>query len=267
MTPRHLVAVLVAFALLPAGAQAATLRGTVVAEPAAGRVPVLLGEGSRTAARLAKPLVRVRAGSVRTRNGRLAASALRLGDRVSFTPARGTASRTSVLRVQARGSAPTFAALAASRAATQASATKALASADDLLAGRVPQDAPDGNEKLRRDLIALRTQVNLLIADLRSTGSGFGTTLGQIAAARPVDASRAAAVARLQAPFLAGITRSRDDALAAADDLDGAVGSLDERINAVGGDSGPSLPFGTTSTASDLIKGVLDVLRAISLPT
>lgn len=269
MTRRHVTPILVAFALLPASASAATLGGTVVGEPSAGTVPVLLGEGSRTAARLAKPLTRVQAVQIRTRNGRLAPSALRIGDRVAFA-ARGKPgarrTRTSVLRVRARGSAPTFAALAASRTATQTSAAKALASADDLLAGRVPQDAPGGNAKLRADLIALRTQVNLLIADLRTTGAGFGTTLDQIAAARPADASRAASVAGLQAPFLTAITASRDSALTAADDLDTAVASLDERINDVGGASAPSVPFGTTSTASDLIQGVLDVLRQVKLP-
>jgi hypothetical protein len=267
-----------------AGAQAQTLRGTVIGQPAvhgaSAVVPVLLSSASARSLHarnvLSKVVVPVK-GGLRASTGALAPAQLRLGDRVRATVARGArASRplVGVLRVVTRGPGASFATLAARRTSAQDNATKALESVTKLaesitavVGPVVPTGGdPDDLARLRTELLGLRSNLNRLISDLRETRTGLSDTIAGIERDRPSDAARRDAVARQQEPLLAGLANVRDDAEASANLLEGAVAQLDETINEVGGESAVAIPIETTSTVTNVLYAVLDLLRNLSVP-
>jgi hypothetical protein len=125
---------------------------------------------------------------------------------------------------------------------------------------------PDDLARLRTQLIDLRTNLNLVIADLRQTRTGLSDTIAAIERDRPSDPARRDAVARQQEPLLAGLANVRDDADDSANLLEGAVAKVDEAINEVGTESAPSIPLQTTSAVTDVLYAVLDLLRSLSVP-
>ncbi len=241
-------------ALVVAGsADAATLRGTVVAPPAThGRtvvVPVLRADGRAIKAVLPA------SGAIRAPIGRLKATQLRFGDAVTLRGSRLTGLRphARTLTVGKRGPTLTFAAISARRTAAIANVQKA---ADTVLA--LPQQTAQITAKtdvlpaeVRAQLRDIRTDVNYTIADLRDQA---GALEAVAAAAAPVQRGRAGYLDTLKAEAAGART--------AADKLDESVGQLDEAINAVGPDSlFPSLPINAVGAVSDVLHAVLDLLR------
>lgn len=237
-----------------APAQSATLRGTVVAPPAvhgtSAVVPVVATSG-----RTVK--VVVPRGAIRSRAGRIAAADLRFGDRVTASGARGAASRphARALRVTRRGTTASFGRIAKRRAAT---VTKVKAAIDTIAAlpqqtsqitgaqGALPADVRDR-------LQAVRTDVNLAIADLRDQAVALeGAATGAAGTARGSDA------------YLATLRGQAGDARKVADAMDVAVGRLDEAINDVGGESAPpAVPISGVGSVSEILHDVLDLLRGL----
>lgn len=245
-----LTAVVVVIAA-PSGAQAATVRGTVVAPPAVhgarAVVPLLSSSG-----RAVKVVVSRRA--IVTRTGRIAAGDLRFGDRVTATGARGATSRPRAqrLRVTKRGTAASFSRIAARRAATIAQVQTAIDQVSSLPSAAQQITGTPADPAVTRDRLRdVRTRVNLAIADLRAGAVALDAA---VAAARPVARSDA---------YLTALTAQAADARRAADTLDGAVAGLDETINAVGGASDPAIPLSSTAAVSDLLHQVLDLLRGL----
>lgn len=258
-------------ALPTAASGATTVRGTVVGEPTVSgttaTVPVLVGETGRRALRVATPLVRVRvpqARGIRASTGVLKPGGLRIGDRVRAALGRvrdGRAS-TAVLRVTARGGTASFDRLDASRsrARSQAqAAADAVARLDATASGVVgaPAETP---AQLRRFLLDLRYDLNVLVADLRASGQQTADAVARIERERPADARRRAAVERRQRPLLDALRRSQGDLDRTRTALEDAVTRLDEAILDVGGVSAPSLPVGTVGTVSDLVQGILAII-------
>lgn len=217
-----------AFVFAPSAAHAATLTGTVAGAPAvSGKhlVVPLLVKGAT---------VEVTAARVVSRTGKLAAGDLRLGDRVRAEigrVAKGRA-RTRVLRVTARGQAPSFATLVERRADAQRLARSALERTSLLDLAGLPAGTPT---QLRGELLGVRRELNLLISDLR-------------ARARALEAFDAA---------------SANEGRTAATDLDTAVARLDQIINDVGGLSAPAINAQIVGAASDVLHGVMDLLDAL----
>jgi hypothetical protein len=247
-----LAAVVTSLLAVPA-AGAATVRGTVVAPPAVhgakAVVPVLAAGGRSVKLVVART-------QIRTSSGRIGAGDLRFGDRVTATGARGAAARPRVsrLRVTRRGSTASFARIASRRAATVAQVRAAIAQVAALpdttkqIAG-TPADPAVVRSRLRD----VRTDVNLAIADLRAQAGALESAV-----------SGAATVARGGGgAYLAGLTAGATDARKAADALDVAVGHLDEVLNAVGGESDPSIPLSSTAAVSDVLHQLLDLLRGL----
>lgn len=272
-------AALCALVVLPASAAAATsVQGTVVGAPsvkgASATVPVLVSETSRKKLRVSSPLVRVRvpqARGIRAATGVLKPGGLRIGDRLraSLGRVRAGAASTRVLRVTARGGTASFDRLDASRtrARTQAqAAADAVARLDGTASGVIgaPAETP---AQLRGFLMALRFDLNLLIADLRAIAGQTADAVARIERERPADPRRRAAVERRQAPLIAALKTSASDVTATRTALEDAVTRLDQAILDVGGVSAPSVPIGTVGTVSDVVQAVLAIIGEIQVPT
>ncbi len=263
--------------LAPSAAGAATLRGTVIGKPvSAGAntvVPVLLSAASDRAAGGAVARVVVPRKGIRTATAILAPLGLRIGDRVSADVARVTVRpRTRVLRVTRRGLVPTFATTAKRRASITAKVRRAIAATEQLKRDPSsvldPKNPATTNEQLRDQLLAVRTDLNFLIDDLRTTASALTATVAAITAVRPADPARRAAIEKRQARTLATLTGDAKTASDTVVAMDEAVGRLDETINAVGGvPSAEPLPIETTTTASNILNAVFDLLRGPDGPT
>lgn len=277
-----------AVAFVPQAAGAATLRGTVVGRPAVVAqkvvvqgttppgvertrtvivVPVLLSaSGERTAGAAIARVTVPATGGLKTAFARIEPGDLRVGDRVSATVSRVSVRPSAkVLRVTRRASTPSFARMDAQRASTVRKVERAIASTGRLTTDPSstldPKNPATSNDGLRDQLRAVRTDLNLLIADLRATADALDDTVATIAAARPQDPGRNAEVARRQAATLTRLTTDAGAARIAANGLDVAVGKLDETINAVGDPSAPPLPIEGVSAVSSLLYAVLDLLR------
>jgi hypothetical protein len=257
--------------LVPSAAGAATLRGTVVGKPvSAGKsvvVPVLLSAAGDRAAGAALARVVVPSNRVRTAFASIRPLGLRIGDRVSATvPRITTRPRATLLRVTRRGLVPTFATTQNRRVAISAKVKRAIAATEQLKLDPMsvldPKNPATTNEQLRDQLLAVRTDLNFLISDLRTTADALEATVAAITAVRPADPSRRAAIERRQAKTLAALKRDATTARGTVVALDDAVGRLDETINAVGGaPSAAPLPIETTTTASNILNAVFDLLR------
>lgn len=256
--------------LAPSGAGAATLRGTVVGQPqAAGGstvVPVLLSAASdrATGASLAK--VVVPASGVRASTGPIAPLALRIGDRVSATVTKITRrSHTRRLRVTRRGLTPTFRTTQSRRTALAAKVKRAQGAVAQLQRDPTsvldPKHPAASNDELRGQLLSIRTDLNVLIDDVRTTGEALDATVAMITAVAPADPARARALARRQAPTLDALSTDAATARTTVVALDGAVGKLDETINDVGVPSAAPLPIETVTAASNVLAAVFDLLR------
>lgn len=274
-TPRKFliptVLVAVGAALAPAAAGAATLSGTVVGRPVltAKRVvvPVLLSSaGERTAGAAVARVVVPRAGGLRTPGARLKPGDLRIGDRVTAAvPRITTRPRARTLRIVRRAGTPSFARMDAQKATVTAGVRRGIAQAERILAD--PMSTLDAStpatstHELREQLRAVRTDLNLLIADLRATASSFDATVAQIVAARPRDAARRAVAESRQRPVLDGLRADAAAGRDAAKALDDAVAQLDETMNAVGEPSTAPLPIEGVTSVSTLLYAVLELLR------
>jgi phage-related minor tail protein len=124
-----------------------------------------------------------------------------------------------------------------------------------------PAHPAASNQELRDQLRAVRTELNLLIADLRTTADSLDATVALITAARPADPARRQVVTRRQAKTLASLGAEATAARSAATALDDAVAQLDETINAVGDPSASPLPIETVTAAASVLYAVLDILR------
>lgn len=263
----------VAHAATPAHAQRvrAALSGTVVGRPTvAGQsvvVPVLLSSaGERTAGTALARVVAPKTGGLRASTGRLKPLDLRIGDRVTASVSRVTARlRVRVLRVTRRAGTPSFARMDGQKRTVTAGVTTAIGQAKKILDNPTsvldPANPAASNFALREQLRAVRTDLNLLIADLRLAAGSFDTTVAQIVAARPKDAARAAVAARRQRATLDALSADAAGGRDAAKALDEAVARLDEEMNAVGQPSAEPLPIDGLAGVSNLLYQVLDLLR------
>lgn len=240
-------------AAVPA-AQAATADGTVVGEPVtrggAVVVPVALTAPSAARLRTTGVTVKLTVRAVAARTGRIGARDLRLGDVVRVTGARRTAPARAAgmtLRVRTRGDAPSFAQLDRSLAAARTATQDALDQVPRITAPDVADGIAADPAGIRDGLLAVRAGVNDRIRDLRAQGRGLDAAIGRVGPSPRV---------------VPALTAARDTARATADDLDAAVGVLDQRINDVGGVSGTALPLETTSAVSKVLYAILDLLRA-----
>ncbi|MCW2999410.1 MAG: hypothetical protein JWN65_2959 [Solirubrobacterales bacterium] len=258
--------------LVPQAAGAATLDGTVIGRPTVAArsviVPVLLSAaGERAAGAAVARVVVPRAGGLRTAYARIQPADLRVGDRVRATVTGGitTRPRSTVLRVRRRAATPSFARMDRQHTAVTAGVNRALAATQQLM--RDPTSVLDpahpaaSNQELRDQLRAVRTELNLLIADLRTTADSLDATVALITAARPADPARRQVVTRRQAKTLASLGAEATAARSAAMALDDAVAQLDETINAVGDPSASPLPIETVTAAASVLYAVLDILR------
>jgi hypothetical protein len=251
---RVLVASALALALLAAPASAATLSGTVVAPPAVhGKqavVPLLSSAGKTL------KVVLPAHGAIRAAIGRLAPDQLRYGDTVVVSGARlsGVRPHARILRVGKRGPTLTFRAIAARRKDTLTKVQAALDRVTTLAktASQITGVADAEPADTRAKLLAVRTDVNYAISDLRDQATALD---GVVAGAKPVE--------RGKDTELAALGDTAATARKAADDLDTAVGGLDETINAVGGASAPPLPINLVGSVSDVLHQVLDLLRKL----
>lgn len=265
--------------LLPTTAAhaATTVSGTVVGAPVVtagtATVPVLVGERSRARLRVADPVVRVRVPrerGVRARTGVLRPGGLRIGDRVraALGRVRDGAASARVLRVGARGGVASFDRIEAARTRAREQAARAAQELADLDAtgssAAAPTDPAPG--VLRDALLGLRRDLELLIADLRLLTAQVEAVAARIERERPADPARRRAVARRQAPLLAGLTSTREELTTARAGLEEAVTRLDTALLDVGGASDPSLPIGTVGTVSDVVQTVLFLLSKVQLP-
>lgn len=268
---RIAVAAVAALVCCVPAASAATLHGTVVGEPKASKgrvvVPVLLSAaGARSAGGpLAKVSVPVRKG-IRTTARSLKSSELRIGDRVAAVVSRvRRTDRASVLRVRARGTAPSFAKLAQSRATAVVSVKNAISSVDQIKANPMtlldPSKPAKSNEELRAQFLELRGGLNRLIADLRASAAGIESAITTIERGRPSDASRNAAVAAQQRGLLDSLASTGDGERTAATQLEAAVTQLEQYMNDIGGASAPSAGLNEVGTVSDVLHSVLELLR------
>jgi hypothetical protein len=250
--PLVLLAVMLCAAAAPA--DAATVQGRVLGQPHVdhGRatVPVMPAGGS------APLYVTVPASSgFRTRShGRTRASHLRLGDVVSARAVSlrsGRRAQARYVRLDRRSSAPAFADLDARAAA----AAKGARQAQDEIAriASEEQNGPQDPSTLRTYLLAVRTNLNYLIADLRDQARGIDTAVRDLRASSPASAD----------PLLDRLARAADDARASATKLEDAVAGLDEFINSIG-DRGTPLAAGATDTVSQLVQTVVDVLGGLT---
>ncbi|WP_354700773.1 hypothetical protein DSM112329_01060 [Paraconexibacter sp. AEG42_29] len=258
-------------ALVPSVADAATLTGTVVGRPSvAGQrivVPVLLSAGGEKAAGAALARVVVpRTGGLRAPNVRLKPDDLRIGDRVTAAVPRVTARpQARTLRITRRSATPSFARMDSQRTTVTAGVKRGIAQAQKIIAAPTSVLDPDrpaaSNFELREQLRSVRTDLNLLIADLRTTGAGLDAAVTQIVASRPAKGARRAAVERQQAKVLAGLGADATSARDAAKALDDAVAELDEAMNAVGTPSAEPLPVEGVTAVSSVLYAILDLLR------
>jgi hypothetical protein len=258
-------------ALGPAAAGAATLKGTVVGRPTVTAksvvVPVLLSSaGERTAGTALARVVVPAARGLKSSYGRLKAADLRIGDRVTASVSRVSARpHAKALRVGRRGATPSFAKLDQQRVSVTAEITRAIASTKQLIADPTsvldPKTPAADNNALREQLRAVRTDLNLLIANMRTTADALDATVAQIVAARPVDPARRAVAESRQKAIVDGLTSDALHGRDAAAALELAVVRLDEAMNAVGDPSAAPLPIDGLGAVSDLLYAVLDLLR------
>lgn len=239
--PRHLLAALTCAAVLATGADAAsgaTLHGTVAGHPVLHGRSVVVPVATRAR------VVRVTARRIVGPNGGLRPLALRPADRVAVR-VRGRGGRrvrAAVLRVTRRSGAPSYGRLDAERSSARAGVKDAAAAVAALPERtQAARSTGEAAAAVRARLLTLRTQVNTLIAGLRSTADAL-------------DASRA------RVPAAADLTAFATACRTAATALDDAVARLDAVLNDVGGTSAPGVPLGTTSTLSDVLHAILVAL-------
>jgi len=259
-----LVLAVAALLAVPATAAAKRYSATVIAPAAAdsaGRLTLPLLLSPRAELRLKRPVIApvVPKGSKPVRWGtrRLALAQLRPGDRLTVD-LRGHRARK--LTLQRSGSADDF-----DRIATQLRELNAAVAQTTQLATPVASATSYPRDQLR----VLRDQISDLQGQLDAVDADVQTSLTGLAAVRPADARRAAAVAAAQAAYERQLTGVRDAARAAraqsdlaAEGLDAVAeipGSNDGTANPVTGPVPIELPFGTTSTVSGLL-GTLVVL-------
>jgi len=235
--------------ILASTAQATTLRGRILGRPqvsgAHARVPVVLDERSVRALHAtgveAVLTVPAKSGFRSADRGRGAPERTRLGDVVSarVRGLSGGAAQAKYLKIEKRSAAPSFADLAARLDASSAGAKRALEEVGRITAAE--QSGPQDPAQLRTFLLAVRYQLNLLIADLRTERDGLRSV--------------AAGVRELPG---AGELQDRlgtaaDAAGSSAQKLEDGVAGLDEFINSIGGSSGAALPIGSVSTVGALL--------------
>lgn len=252
MRRRSLFAACAAAAVLisASGADAATLRGRILGEPAVAgahaQVPLALTGGG-----VAVLTVPARSGFRTVSTGRTSADRTRLGDVVSArvrSLVRGRA-KAKYLKIVTRSQAPSFADLhallgGAQSGASAASAAVAAIAAQEKAGNGVVSD-PDA---LRNTMLAFRATLNDLVNGLRDQADNMDRVRGS------VDASKA-------------LVKQLDDTAAAARSaarkLDDGVTGLDEFINSIGGLSADGLPIGTVGEVSQLVATALQVIDGL----
>jgi hypothetical protein len=272
---RTLLALVVAALLVvPATAAAKRYSATVIAPAAAdsaGRLALPLLLSPRAEHRVKRPVIApiVPAGAkpVRWGGDRLALAELRPGDRLTVD-LRGRRARS--LTLQRSGSADDF-----DRIATQLRELAAAVAKTTELATPVASAASYPRDQLR----VLRDQISDLQGQLDAVDADVQTSLTRLAAVRPTQPRRRAAVTAAQAAYEHQLAGVRDAARAAraqsdlaAEGLDAVAeipGSNDGTDNPVTGPVPIELPFGTTSTVSDLLRTLVvlsDQLELASPP-
>jgi hypothetical protein len=259
---RTLLALVAAALLIPAATASARTYGATVIAPAAadsaGRLtlPLLLSPRGERAARrpVIAPVVPSGAKPIRWGTGHLALAQLRPGDKVTVK-LRGSRARSITL--QRSGSADDFDRMAKQLGALNAAVAKTTALAQ-------PVAAAAGGSYPRDQLRTLRDQISDLQGELDAVASDVQTSLTRMEAVRPRDPRRGAAVAAAQAPYAQQLTGVRDAAQAARQQSDLAAEGLDAVAFQPGVSDGTqtpvdpaapiALPFGTTSTVSDLLR-------------
>jgi hypothetical protein len=259
------LAAVVFIAAAPA-AGAAKLHGRILGRPhvdgAQATVPVLLDGASMRVlgARRAEVLVTVpaRSGFRTATRGRSSAAGTRLGDVVSARIAalRGRASiHARYLKLERRSTAPAFGELESRLAAAAAGAEQALPAA-----GRIAdaeQQGPPDPGQLRFSLLGVRTNLNLLISDLRDQARGIDDLVADLRGSSPPPAD--ALLQRLGevAAALRGVAQTLED----------GVAGLDEFINSIGGLGGGTLPAGSTDAVGQVVGTVLQTLDQLGAPS
>jgi hypothetical protein len=262
MTVRWALHLLVAAVLLVTPAAAAadrTVAASVVA-PATPRgdaaaLPVLLSpDAARAYGRPVIAAVVRGKRPVRWGSDRLGLDQLRPGDRLTLR-LRGTRARVVTLRVSGRGDSFDRVAAQLLRVGQTSQATLAQLS-----------DASG------TDATALRSQLTTLHGDLLALDADLDASLERLAALRPRQAGRRAAVAAAQQPYVSRLTAVRDQARVAAAQADAAAASVGdgEPIGESGdGTAHPSpppvLPGNGSGDVSKLSNDLLALLEDMGL--
>ncbi len=254
MLPRRsLFAACLAAAVLiisASGADAATLRGRILGEPAVrgahAQVPLALSGGG-----VAVLTVPAKSGFRTVTTGRTSADKTRLGDLVSArvrSLVRGRA-KAQYLKIVSRSQAPSFATLhgllgGAQTGARAASAAVASIAAQEA-AGNGTVTDPDA---LRNAMLSFRTTLNNLVNGLRDQADNMDKVRGSVRASKT-------------------LVRQLDDTAAAARTaarkLDDGVTGLDEFINSIGGLSADGLPIGGVGEVSQVLAAALQVIDGL----
>jgi hypothetical protein len=272
-SPRTLLLLVIAALLVvPSSAAAKRYSATVIAPAAAdsaGRLTLPLLLSPRAELRLKRPVIApvVPKGAkpVRWGAGHLALAELRPGDRLTVD-LRGRRARS--LTLQRSGSADNF-----DRIATQLRELNAAVAKTTELATPVASAASYPRDQLR----AVRDQISDLQGQLDAVDADVQTSLTRLAAVRPKQQRRHDAVAAAQAAYEQQLAGVRDAARAAraqselaAEGLDAVAeipGSNDGTANPVTGPVPIELPFGTTSTVSDLLRTLVELTDQVNLAT
>jgi hypothetical protein len=265
-----LLLVVAALLVVPSSAAGKRYSATVIAPAAAdsaGRLTLPLLLSPRAELRLKRPVIApvVPKGAkpVRWGTGHLALAELRPGDRLTVD-LRGRRARS--LTLQRSGSADNF-----DRVATQLRGLNAAVARTTELATPVATASSYQRDQLR----AVRDQISDLQGQLDAVDADVQTSLTRLAAVRPRQQRRHDAVAAAQAAYEQQLTGVRDAAKAAraqselaAEGLDAVAeipGSNDGTANPVTGPVPIELPFGTTSTVSDLLRTLVALSDQLGL--
>jgi hypothetical protein len=249
--PAAVLATIVLFGVAAGSADAASLHGRILGPPAVAgghaRVSVLLDSGAPVTI-----TVPARSGFRTASAGRTTAGGTRLGDVVSARVGwlrTGDRASAAYLKIERRSAAPTFDDLAARLGASAAGAQRA---GDELARiAKAPQGGPQDPGMLRLFLLRLRTQLNLLIADLRMQASGMDDVRSDVGGPAADE-------------LIARLRRTAGGARSAATKLERGVAGLDEFINSIGGLNGRPLPAGPAEVIDRVLAAAQQTIDQVA---
>lgn len=266
-----LALVLVVLLAAPSTAAARVYSATVIAPATSDQqghtvLPLLLNQrGQRHAKRpVIVPVVPSGARPIRWGSGHLALAKLRPGDHLRL---KLKGHRARWIALQRSGSADDFDRIARQLADLRAAVdqTAALAAPVAAAGGSLPRD----------QLAALRDRISELQGQLDALDADVQTSLERLAAVRPKNRQRRAAVVFVQNGYAQQLSAIRDAARAARQQSDLAAEGLDAVVIASGSTDGTrtpvdpaapiELPFGTTSTVSDLTRSLVALSDRLGL--